>query len=345
MRTIDPGIFTDDFIGTQSMRLRILWMGLILSLADDQGRMVNNPALIRVTIFPYDTDITAKDIEADLRTLAKAHKIIRYHAGTNGDGKELIQIIKWWRYQMKAQWAKRSTYPAPLKWVDRVRCHVTGNTIDTMNWELEGGFMNKLPKRLPSQLPSAQATPQGKRQARREDEDEDEGRGRGRDKDLPTPLPPSKKNDGKAAGRLAGDEKKIDDQFSTLKPQHKKRALAMMPILISSGMRKEKAINLLSQVATRSSVYQDGKAYALAALASAYADDKAEKKPAVAAYRMEHDAVDPAFFDPNKWDVLPKDILKAAGISDLKSYINEQRLNKFLGNPVDQKIATLRSRN
>jgi len=345
MRTIDPNIFTDDFIGTQSMRLRILWMGLILSLADDQGRLVDNPALIRVTVFPYDTDITTKDIETDLRILAKAHKVVRYHAGSNGDGKELIQIAKWWRYQIRAQWAKRSTYPAPLKWVDRVRCHTTGNVIDEENWKLEGGFMSKLPRRIPTQLPSAQPSKQASRQARREDEDEDEARGRGRQKDLPTPLPPSTKTADKAAGGLAGKEKKSDDQFSALKPQEKKRARAMMPVLLSSGMKKEKAITLLEVVATRSSIHGNGTAYSLAALASAYADDKAEKKPAVAAYRMEHDNVDPEFFNPSKWDVLPEDILKAAGIENLGSYIAEQKMNKFLGsNSVDQKIAALRNR-
>ena len=127
MRNLSPDIFSDEFIGAQSDRLFKLWVGLITSLADDQGRMLDNPGLIKSKIFPYGYTLSVRDIDKDLKRLSEANKIMRYLAGNNGSGRALIQIVNWWRYQTKAQWASRSVYPAPSKWIDRVRCHERGN--------------------------------------------------------------------------------------------------------------------------------------------------------------------------------------------------------------------------
>jgi hypothetical protein len=121
---------------------RVLWIGLLTNLADDQGRMPDNPMLIRSKLFPYDAQVTVKDIEKGLTLFANKHKIVRYHAGTNGDGRELIQIVNWWRYQKSTQWAAKSQYPSPAKWADRIRTHVSGGGSQpfTMNWDHAGGF-------------------------------------------------------------------------------------------------------------------------------------------------------------------------------------------------------------
>lgn len=342
MRTLDPKIFMDEFIGSQSMRLRLLWLGLIISLADDQGRMADNPTTIRALIFPYDVRITMKDIEVDLRILNKAHKIIRYRAGTNGDGKQLIQIVQWWRYQNKAQWASRSAHPAPAKWIDRIRCHEQGHGQDvvTSNWDQPGGFMKRLPRRLPSPLPSGQ----GSGQPSREDEDDDKGRGLGRGKDQEPTHPPTPSRGNERAGGRAGIDSKADEQLKQLEPKDRKEAERLMPILRSVISSETKIITLSVLVAMRHFT-GDKIDYLLAAIASAYDDDRAKNKAAITAHRIEHDQVAKQYLNPDTWIKIPKEILAAAGIKDLNSYLTELKVERFMhGNNLQKKIARLRSK-
>lgn len=141
MRNINEEIFADEFFGSLTKLQRLLWLGLITTIADDQGRMVDNVALIRSQIFPYDDDVTIKDIDKTLTLFAQKHKITRYMHGTNGSGKRLMQIVNWWKYQKSTQWAKRSQYPAPAKWSDRVRVHESGGGIALVNWDHPGGYL------------------------------------------------------------------------------------------------------------------------------------------------------------------------------------------------------------
>jgi DnaD/phage-associated family protein len=64
-----------------------------------------------------------------------SRKIFRYTV----DGKNIIQIIKWWNYQTPA-WATPSKFPPPINWTDRVRVHVSGNKVQTINWDKPGGY-------------------------------------------------------------------------------------------------------------------------------------------------------------------------------------------------------------
>jgi hypothetical protein len=174
MRNIASNIFADEFFGSLSKVHRLLWLGLLLNIADDQGRMMDNVALVRSLLFPYDTDVTVKDIEKGLIIFQAAHKILRYTIGTNGSGKRLIQIVNWWKYQKSTQWAGRSQHEAPPKWMDRIRAHETGGGITLLNWEKAGGY-EAATKRLPRNIEAATKPVQS-----REDEDEVKGRGRRR---------------------------------------------------------------------------------------------------------------------------------------------------------------------
>jgi DnaD/phage-associated family protein len=142
-------LFADEFFGMLKPIHRLLWLGLILTLADDQGRLPDNATLMRSQLFPYD-NITDKDIEKGLVLFEAKHKISRYAVGTNGSGKLLIQIVNWWKYQAP-QWAKESGYPAPRNWADRIRTHKEGYGSQpyTLNWETPGGFIAAT-KPLPS---------------------------------------------------------------------------------------------------------------------------------------------------------------------------------------------------
>jgi len=140
MRYISPDTFTDEIIAKDLLSLTT-WIGMIASIADDQGRMLDNPALIRSMLFPYDEKITTASVEVVLKYFEHKHKITRYIAGTNGTGRKLIQINSWWKYQRSSQWAGQSSYPSPKNWIDRVRAHVPGGKILALNWENEGGYL------------------------------------------------------------------------------------------------------------------------------------------------------------------------------------------------------------
>jgi DnaD/phage-associated family protein len=170
MRNISDKIFIDEFFGRLSPVHRILWIGMIAAIADDQGRMEDNVTLMRSRLFPYDKDITDKDIDKGLAAFEGKHKITRYQAGTNGSGKKLIQINNWWTYQYP-QWARESIFPAPRNWVDRVRCHKEGYGQQEyrLNWDKPGGFV-LASKRLPSRKQAA-SKPLPSREEEKENKD------------------------------------------------------------------------------------------------------------------------------------------------------------------------------
>jgi hypothetical protein len=205
MRNISSNIFDDEFFGSLNKTHRLLWLGLLLNLADDQGRFMDNVALMRSLLFPYDADVTVKDIEKGLVIFEGKHKIARYIAGTNGSGKRLIQIVNWWKYQKSTQWAGRSQHPAPPKWMDRIRAHEQGGGITLLNWQNAGGY--EVPTKP---LRSAKVEP-AKPLQRREDEDEVKGRrqrraggsinlSNGAKKEKPAPPLPANFGKGKVKG-------------------------------------------------------------------------------------------------------------------------------------------------
>jgi len=148
-RMISAGIFEDEFTGQLTLLERVLWIGLITSVADDQGRLYDSTALIRARIFLYD-DINDDQVETALEKLAQANKIIRYKS----TGKNLIQIVKWWVYQTPS-WASASKYAAPDNWVDRSKYHTTGNKVVTENWDKVGGLHSELHSKQPTSVDSA----------------------------------------------------------------------------------------------------------------------------------------------------------------------------------------------
>jgi len=152
-RIIDSALFEDDFVGGLDFFGRYLWIGLFSAVADDQGRFLDNSAIIRARVFPYDA-VTDDQVEAVLVQLAAAGKITRYQV----EGKRLVQINHWWIYQQPS-WASPSRHPAPEGWVDRVKYHTKGNKIVVLNWESEGGYVEGVPSPLSIQLPSQLYSP------------------------------------------------------------------------------------------------------------------------------------------------------------------------------------------
>jgi hypothetical protein len=125
-RMITSAIWTDAEYAALTMRQRLLWIG-ILTNADDQGRLVGHPGMVRSLVFPLD-DVPLSEIDSDLTCFAALQWVLLYDAG----GKRYIQILKWWQHQ-QMRWAAPSVYPAPSGWTDRVH-YRKGEDVVQDNW-------------------------------------------------------------------------------------------------------------------------------------------------------------------------------------------------------------------
>lgn len=132
-RLIASDIWADDWFGPLPFFEQALWIGLFSQCADDQGRLLDNPVLIRAWVFPYK-DIAMVDIVKALALFERDGKIHRYQA----DGKKLIQIVNWWDHQ-HAQWVQPSQWPSPEVWHDAVRTRMNGTYLSE-NWDGLRGF-------------------------------------------------------------------------------------------------------------------------------------------------------------------------------------------------------------
>lgn len=325
MRNIDGSIFKDDFIGMQSHRLRLLWIGLILAMADDQGRIEERPIMMKLEIFPFDTKVSVKDIEDDLKLMNKKNKIIRYVA----DGKRLIQIINWWKYQAGAQWASRSLYKSPPKWTDRIRCHEKGHgqNIVTENWGRSGGYNSKpLPNSLPSQK-VADSKPQASREHEHEHEDK-------HNEEQASKGPVKTGNESHsasmpAASPVASKQNAVPDQDAIR---------WIRPVLFSLGIKGKRLEKTCADVAIRN-LNGTLKHHVLGTIATVYADKRKANKPIIVAMRLENNEEPlPEFMKPETWTIIPKPILEAAGIHDLAEMFSRPELKPFI--PAKEKTYT-----
>jgi hypothetical protein len=126
-RVIASAIWRDEWFGSLDFFQQALWIGLFSGCADDQGRLEDNPFLIRADVCPYK-DISAELVDTALGEFADAGKLIRYTV----DGHRFIQIVNWWDHQRR-QWAQPSRFPSPPEWVDSVRTCVNKKVV-CINW-------------------------------------------------------------------------------------------------------------------------------------------------------------------------------------------------------------------
>ena len=94
IRTIKPGFFTSEDVSALPLRARLTWIGL-WTHCDDQGRAKDNVKLIKAAVWPLD-DISLREIEEDLDTLAVAGRIVRYES----DGLRLLAVVNWDAHQV-----------------------------------------------------------------------------------------------------------------------------------------------------------------------------------------------------------------------------------------------------
>jgi hypothetical protein len=310
-------------------------MGLILACADDQGRMIFNPSLIRVKIFPYDEKITTGFIDTVIQEFIKAHKLLSYQFGENGSTKECIQITKWWEYQNKTTWAAASKHPAPEGWKDRIRVSTGGSDrkIILENWDSRGGLCD--PGQTPTHVPTHDhAQPPTRVPALPIVKDNVNVKDNVKDKVNQPTIPvltkgPEKK---KLVGKVGYIPKiGFPDAIKDLTDQEQDNALIAYKVFLASKIRSQRLIDTSVEVATRIQIKGDITNTLLAAFASAYDDPAAKNKPMVAAYRIMNDTIPTQYFSPDRWKVIPPEILQAAGRQDLNALAAQTKVDAFMG--------------
>jgi hypothetical protein len=106
IRTIKPEFFTSLTIADLPLTARLTFIGL-WTHADDAGRCVDDPRLIKAAVWPLD-DRTASDIELDLKLLSESSLITRYVLNQ----KRYLAVTGWKEHQ-RINRPTDSKLPAP----------------------------------------------------------------------------------------------------------------------------------------------------------------------------------------------------------------------------------------
>jgi hypothetical protein len=162
-RMIASDIWRDDFVCTLDYFQRLLWIGMVVTCADDQGRIQDRAGFIASDVFPGEM-LSHEVVEGALRSFEEMGKIVRYSAGKAN----LIQVVNWWNYQSPS-WAAPSKYAPPAGWIDRVKVHTRDNKVQMINWDQPGGFADSQPTSERA-VPTPVCTPVGTRVAEAIDE-------------------------------------------------------------------------------------------------------------------------------------------------------------------------------
>lgn len=106
IRNIKPEFFTSEAVSALPLRARLTWIGLWVH-CDNHGRARDNVRIIKGAVWPLD-DVSLKDIEEDLATLADHGRIVRYEV----DGKRYLEVTNWGEHQYGA-FKDNPKYPDP----------------------------------------------------------------------------------------------------------------------------------------------------------------------------------------------------------------------------------------
>lgn len=107
IRTLKPECWQDAGMGRLSRDARLLFVGLITQ-ADDDGRLVAEPALLRAQIFPYDHDLDLDTIATWLLELERERLLVLYM-----HGRERFAALPSWHRHQKINRKTESRIPEP----------------------------------------------------------------------------------------------------------------------------------------------------------------------------------------------------------------------------------------
>jgi hypothetical protein len=132
------------------------------------------------------------------------------------------------------------------------------------------------------------------------------------------PNPPSanSKGDSPLGGGVGSKQKGTyldGPEFKTVSKKLRSELAHIEKVLSLSGLGNLRLKNTLTLLAMRSFPKNNRTQFVVAALASAYSDKSVNNKAIVTAHRIEKDRVPSEYLSPSTWDVIPENILKAAG--------------------------------
>jgi hypothetical protein len=107
IRSIKPEFCSSVTIARLSVPCR-LHFAMLWTYADDEGRGIDHPLLIKAAIWPLDPSVTAKQVEQWQDELSRNGRILRYQ----WEGKNLFQVTNWLEHQRPNR-PKASVLPAP----------------------------------------------------------------------------------------------------------------------------------------------------------------------------------------------------------------------------------------
>lgn len=107
MRTLKPEFAKSESIAALPRDVR-LHFALLWTYADDDGRGIDNPKLIKAELWPLDDDATAETVEGWQAELERNGRIVRYEA----DGKRYFSVTNFDEHQ-KPQKRTDSKHPPP----------------------------------------------------------------------------------------------------------------------------------------------------------------------------------------------------------------------------------------
>lgn len=113
-RMLDPDFWNDSRVKRLSPTERLLFIGMI-SHADDDGRLLADPAFLRSKIFPYD-DFTLEQITSMRDHIIESNPNLQLYQNA---GEEYLYFRKWPRYQ-KPSHPQPSKLPKPPELQERV---------------------------------------------------------------------------------------------------------------------------------------------------------------------------------------------------------------------------------
>ena len=108
IRSVKPEFFTSLDTADLSIPARFLFIGL-WTYADDEGRGIADPRLVKADLHPLDDQVSSQDIAALLDELEANRRIERYEV----DGRPLFQVVNW--HHQKIDRRTPSKYPAPRR--------------------------------------------------------------------------------------------------------------------------------------------------------------------------------------------------------------------------------------
>jgi hypothetical protein len=110
IRSVKPGYFTSlDTAGSLSRDCRLHFAGL-WTYADDHGRGVDDPRLIKAAVWPLDDDIDFDRVDELQAELEAAGRIVRYK--DDETGRRYFEVCGWHDHQ-KPNRPQDSAYPPP----------------------------------------------------------------------------------------------------------------------------------------------------------------------------------------------------------------------------------------